>query len=133
MDPQEQNSHGNFVRITTELGNISLNPGQEKLFCQTHEVPVFRQREPWGSRGQEPRKFVDRNLLTIVQADVGGSSSEGFFSGEPTESVHAVVEVYIDDWFAELNRTSNESAAIVRRSITSRESSTEEPLRTTAS
>jgi len=42
-------------------------------------------------------------ILTVVQADIGGSSGESFFSGEPAESIHAVVEVYIDDWLAELS------------------------------
>jgi len=42
-------------------------------------------------------------MLTIVQAHIGSSSSKSFLSSEPTESVHAVIEVYVDDRFAELN------------------------------
>jgi hypothetical protein len=53
-------------------------------------------------------------ILTIVQADIGSSSSKSFFSTEPTESIHAVIEVYVDDRFTELDRTLDESAAVVR-------------------
>ena len=42
-------------------------------------------------------------ILTIVQTDVGGPSSKSFFSGKPTKSVQAVVEVHVDDRFAELD------------------------------
>jgi len=39
--------------------------------------------------------------LTIVQAGIGNSPSKSFFSSEPTESVLAVVEVYVDDRLVE--------------------------------
>jgi len=42
-------------------------------------------------------------VLTIIQSDIGSSSSENFLSGQPTESVHTVVEVYVDDRFTELD------------------------------
>jgi hypothetical protein len=50
--------------------------------------------------------------LTIMQADVCGTSSKSLFSTEPTESIHAVIEVYVDHRFAKLDRTSDESAAV---------------------
>ena len=68
-------------------------------------------------------------ILTIVEADIGSSFGKNFFSSEPTESVHAVVEVYVDDRFTEFDRTLDESAAIVRRSVTYGPPSPEEPLR----
>ena len=66
--------------------------------------------------------------LTIVQPDVGSSSSKSLFPTEETESVQAVVEVYVDDLFAELGRASDESTAVVRRSVADGERSTIEPL-----
>jgi len=68
-------------------------------------------------------------ILTIVQADIGSSSSKSFFSSEPTKSVQAVIEVYVDDRFVELDRTLDESAAIVRRPVTEGKPSTVDPLR----
>jgi len=58
--------------------------------------------------------LIIKTILTIVQADIGSSSGKSFFSSEPAESVHAVVEVYVDDRFAEFDRTLDESAAVVR-------------------
>jgi hypothetical protein len=57
-------------------------------------------------------------ILTVVQADICSSSSK------PTESIHAVVEVGVDDRFTELDRTLDESAAVVRRSVTDGKRST---------
>jgi len=68
-------------------------------------------------------------ILTIVQADIGSSSSKSFFPSEPTESVHPVIEVYVDHRFVELSRTLDESAAIVRRPVTEGKPSTVDPLR----
>ena len=68
-------------------------------------------------------------ILTIVEADIGSSSGKSFLSSEPTEGIHAVVEVYVDDWFTELDRTLDKSAAVVNRSVTEGPPSTEEPLR----
>ena len=67
--------------------------------------------------------------LTIVEADIGSSSGKSFLSTEPTEGVHTVIEVYIDDRFAEFDRTSDESTAVVRRSVAEGPPSTEDPLR----
>jgi hypothetical protein len=55
-------------------------------------------------------------LLTVVQADICGSSSKGFFSAGPTESIRAVVEVGVDNQFTELDRALDKSAAVVRGS-----------------
>jgi len=71
-------------------------------------------------------------ILTVVQTDIGSSSGKRFFSSEPTESVHAVVEADVDDWFAELDRTLNKSAAIVERCVAEGEPSTVNPLRATS-
>ena len=49
--------------------------------------------------------LVIEMILTIVQADIGSSSGKSFSSSEPTESVRAVVEVHVDDWFAKFDRT----------------------------
>jgi len=62
--------------------------------------------------------LIIKTILTIVEADIGSSSGKNFLSSEPTESVHAVIEVYVDDRFSELDRTLDESAAVVRRSVT---------------
>ena len=71
-------------------------------------------------------------ILTVVQANIGSSSSERFFPSEPTESVHAVIEAYVDHRFAELDRTLDESAAVVRRCITDGKPSTVDPLQITS-
>jgi len=71
-------------------------------------------------------------ILTVVQADIGSSSSKCFLSSEPTESAQAVIEVYVDDRFAELDRTSDESAAVVRRCVTDGKRSAVDPLRITS-
>ena len=71
-------------------------------------------------------------VLTVVQADIGSSSSKRFFPTKPTESVHAVIEVYEDDRFVELNRTLDENAAVVRRPVTDGKRSTVDPLRITS-
>ena len=42
-------------------------------------------------------------ILTVVQTDIGGSSSKSFFSCEPAKCIHAVVEVYVYDRFTELD------------------------------
>jgi len=100
----KKSSQGDLFRITAELGNMSLNPGQEKLFCRIPEVSVLRcsENHAEAKAGGRENSSIEM-ILTVVQADIGGSSGESFFSGEPAESIHAVVEVYIDDWFAELN------------------------------
>jgi len=67
-------------------------------------------------------------ILTVVQADIDSSSSKCFLSSEPTESVQAVIEVYVDDRFAEFDRTLDESAAVVRRRVTGGKPSTVDPL-----
>jgi len=38
----KKHSQGDPFRITTELGNVSLNPGQEKPFCQILQVSVLQ-------------------------------------------------------------------------------------------
>ena len=67
-------------------------------------------------------------ILTVVQADIGSSPSKRFFSGEPTESVHAVIEVYVNDRFTELDRALDKSTAVVRRRVTDGKRSTVDPL-----
>ena len=42
-------------------------------------------------------------ILTVIQADIGSSPGESFFPTEPTKSIHAVVEAYVDHRFAELD------------------------------
>ena len=71
---------------------------------------------------------ITETILTVVQSDIGSSSSESFFSTKPTEGVYAVVEVYVDDWFTELDRTLDESVVIERRSVTDGETSTVDVL-----
>lgn len=71
-------------------------------------------------------------MLTIVEADISGPSSESFLSSEETERIQAVVEVHVDDRLTEFDRTLNNGAAVVGRSITDGESSTVEPLRITS-
>ena len=68
-------------------------------------------------------------ILTVVQADIGGSSSKRFFPGEPTESVHTVIEADVDDRFSELDRTLDKSAAVERRRVADGKRSTVNPLR----
>ena len=68
-------------------------------------------------------------MLTIVQPDIGSTSSESLFSSEPTEGIQAVIEVYVNDRFSELDRALNESAAIVRRPVADGERSAIDPLR----
>lgn len=41
--------------------------------------------------------------LTIIEANVGGFPGESFLSTEPTECIHAVVEVYVDNWLTEFD------------------------------
>ena len=67
-------------------------------------------------------------MLTIVQPDVGSSCGESLFPTEETESVEAVVEVYVDDLFVELGRASDEGTAVVGRSVTDGERPAIEPL-----
>ena len=74
-------------------------------------------------------KLIIEIILTIVQTDVGSPSTKSLFPGKPTEGVQAVVEIHIDDRFAEFDRTLDESAAVVRRSVTEGPPSTEDPLR----
>ena len=74
-------------------------------------------------------KLIIEIILTIVQTDVGSPSTKSLFSGKPSEGVHAVVEVYVDDRFAELDRTLDDSGTIVRGSVAECERSTIEPLR----
>ena len=71
-------------------------------------------------------------IPTIVQADIGSSSGKRFFASEPTESVHAIIEVYIDHRFADLDRTLDKSAAVVDGSITDGKPSTVNPLQITS-
>ena len=67
-------------------------------------------------------------MLTIVQTHICSSSSKSFFSSEPTESIQAIIKVYVDDWFVELNRTLDESATVERRPVTDGKRSTVDPL-----
>jgi hypothetical protein len=53
----------------------------------------------------------------ITQADICSSSTE------PTESIHAVVGVGVDNRFTELDRTVDESAAVIRGSVADTKSS----------
>jgi len=57
--------------------------------------------------------LIIETILTIIQADIGSSSGKNFFSSEPTKSIHAVVEAYVDDWFSEFDQTLDNSAAII--------------------
>ena len=54
----EKTSHGDLIRIATELGNISLNPGQEELFWPIPKASAFSLKESSESEGQEPQKSV---------------------------------------------------------------------------
>jgi len=67
-------------------------------------------------------------ILTVVQANIGSSTGESFFPTEPTESVHAVIEAYVDHRFADLDRTLDESAAVVGRCVTEGKRATVDPL-----
>ena len=67
-------------------------------------------------------------IPTIVQAVVSCPPSYTLFSSEPTESIHTVVEVHVDDRFTKLDRSFYDRTAVISRAITNRESSTEEPL-----
>ena len=51
--------------------------------------------------------------LTIVEAVVGGSSSKSFFPTEPTESVHAVVKIRVDNRFPKLDGASDNGTTVV--------------------
>ena len=82
--------------------------------------------------GSHESSLIVETMLTIMEADIGSSSSKSFFSSEPTESVHTVVEVYVDDWFSELDRTLDESAPVEGRSVTNGKSPTIEPLQETS-
>ena len=68
---------------------------------------------------------------TIVQAIVGSPRGKSLFPPEPAESIDAVVKVYVDDRFTELDRTLYNRGPIIRRSVTNRESSAEKPLAVT--
>ena len=82
-------------------------------------------RNSWGV-------LIIEMIHTVVQADIGSSSSKRFFSSEPTESVQAIVEVYVDHRFADLDRTLDESAAVVERCFTDGKPSTVDPLQITS-
>ena len=56
-------------------------------------------------------------ILMAVQANVCNLSRKSFFSTEPTEGIQAVAEVNVYDWFAEFDRTLDESTAVARRSV----------------
>ena len=51
---EKKNSHGNLVRIAAELGNISLDPGQEELFWPIPEKSVFSLEGLSETEGQKP-------------------------------------------------------------------------------
>ena len=63
-----------------------------------------------------------------MQSDIGSPSSESFLSAQPTESIHTVVEVYVYDRFTEFDRTLDDSASVIRGTVTDGETSTVEPL-----
>ena len=52
-------------------------------------------------------------ILTIVEAVVGSSSSEGFFPTKPTESVHAIVKIHVNNRFSKLDGTSDDGTTVV--------------------
>ena len=72
--------------------------------------------------------LIVKIVLTVMQADVGSPPSKSFFSAKPTKGVQPVVEVYVDDRFAELDRTLDQSTAVVSRAVTDAERSSVEPL-----
>jgi hypothetical protein len=78
--------------------------------------------------GSHENLLVIEIILTIMQADICGTSSKSLFPTEPTESVHAVIEVYVDHRFTELDRTLDESAAVIWRCFTDGKCSTVNPL-----
>jgi len=67
-------------------------------------------------------------IHTVVQVDIESSSSKRFFASEPTESVHAIIEAYVDHRLAEFDRTLDKSAAVVGRCFTDGKPSTVDPL-----
>jgi len=122
-----KNSQSNPVRITAELRNVSSNPCQEEPFWWIPKPPALRLNQ---SRVRSHECLLSIGvILTVVQADIGSSSGKRFFSSEPTESVYAVIEAYVDHRFTELDRTLDESAAIVRGCVTEGKPSTVDPLR----
>ena len=42
----ESNPHGNLVRITAKLANISLDPIEEELLCRTRELSTRQSQRP---------------------------------------------------------------------------------------
>jgi len=68
-------------------------------------------------------------ILTIIQSNISSPPSERFLSAQPTEGVHAVVKVYVYDWFAEFDRALDKSASVVRRPIAVGKTSAVEELR----
>ena len=57
---------------------------------------------------------------------------QALLSSEPTESVHAIIEVYVDHRFADLDRTLDKSAAVVDGSIADGKPSTVNTLQITS-
>ena len=89
------------------------------------QVETTEGQSPWGLP-------IIEMILTVVQANIGSSSSKCFLSTEPTKSVQAVIEVYVDHRFAEFDRSLDESGAVVRRCVTDGKCSTIDPLRITS-
>jgi len=68
MDPQgKKHSQGDLFRISTELGDMSLNPGQEKLFCQIPEVSVLQcsENHAEAKAGDRENSLIEM-ILTVV-------------------------------------------------------------------
>ena len=65
---------------------------------------------------------------TIVYANIRSSSSQSLFPTEETKTIQTVVEVYVDDRFAKLDRTLYDGAAIIRRCVTNSETAAIDPL-----
>ena len=122
-----KNLQSDPVRITAELRNVGLDPCQKEPFWRIPKSSAFRLNQ---SRVRSHECLLSFEvILTVVQADISSSSGKRFFSGQPTESVYAVIEAYVDHRFTELDRTLDESAAVVRGCVTDGKPPTVDPLR----
>ena len=67
-------------------------------------------------------------ILTIVEAVIGSSASEGFFPTKPTESVHAIVKIHINNRLSKLDGSFDDGTTVVRGPVANCKGSTEEIL-----
>ena len=90
-------------------------------------------------RPREPIEVIVRShesssievTRTIVYANIRGPSSQSLFPTEETKTIQTVVEVYVDDRFAKLDRTLYDRAAVIGRCVASSETAAIDPLSTT--